>query len=49
MIKEICEGIEYIHKNEIIHRDLKSDNILLSKDYTWKVADFGTGKKIGFL
>ena len=38
---EICEGIKYIHNKKIIHRNLKSNNIFLTKDNHIKIGDFG--------
>ena len=45
---EICDGLQFLHKREIIHGDLKSKNILLDKQYKYdenfpnlKLADFG--------
>lgn len=38
---DIARGLAFIHKNGIIHRDLKSSNLLVSSDWTVKVADFG--------
>lgn len=38
---QVLEGIKYIHKKGICHRDVKPDNILLVGDGTVKLADFG--------
>ena len=40
----IASGMERLHKLNIIHRDLKSLNILLDKDYLPKIIDFGLSR-----
>jgi hypothetical protein len=44
LFKEILEGLEYIHSEKIIHRDLNGNNILISNGFDGrfiKIADFG--------
>ena len=42
--RQIAEGLREAHSNGIIHRDIKSANIFITKDKTVKILDFGLAK-----
>jgi serine/threonine protein kinase len=44
-LEQICAGLGHAHKNGVIHRDIKPQNLLLTEDRkTVKIADFGVAK-----
>jgi mitogen-activated protein kinase kinase kinase len=45
LTRQILLGLEYLHFNGILHRDLKADNLLLEIDGTCKISDFGISKR----
>ncbi len=41
---EVCEAVEYAHRNLVVHRDLKPDNILVDEEGRVRLLDFGIAK-----
>lgn len=44
--KQIAQALETAHRNNIIHRDIKPHNIIITEDGTAKVTDFGIAKAV---
>ena len=43
---QICLGIQYLHARKILHRDLKTTNLFLTKSGHLKIGDLGVAKEI---
>ncbi|XP_012940490.1 serine/threonine-protein kinase PLK1 [Aplysia californica] len=48
-LRQLVDGVDYIHRNQIIHRDLKLGNMLLNHDMELKLADFGLATRVDFV
>ncbi|CAF3066330.1 unnamed protein product [Rotaria sp. Silwood2] len=46
IVKQVVDGLVYLHNHRIIHRDIKLSNLLLNETFEVKIADFGLAKKI---
>lgn len=49
IFRQICDALSYLHRHQIVHRDIKLENIMLSEEGTGflaKLADFGLAEKI---
>lgn len=44
LMKQLLEGLGFIHRRGVLHRDLKGSNILLGKNGELKIADFGLAR-----
>ncbi|KAJ3195276.1 hypothetical protein HK101_000613 [Irineochytrium annulatum] len=43
---QIALGVDHLHRNNVVHRDLKDENIVINADYVVKIIDFGSASPI---
>ena len=44
IVSQICDGLQYLHAQGVVHRDLKPQNIMLCSDGSLRIMDFGIAK-----
>lgn len=48
IMKQLLEGCNFLHQNKVMHRDIKSANILMNDQGVVQLADFGLGRRTRF-
>ncbi len=48
IIGQVCDGLIFLHKHNIIHRDINPNNIMITKSGTVKIIDFDISRSVKF-
>jgi serine/threonine protein kinase len=46
IMRQICAGLQYLHEEGIVHRDLTPMNVLLTQSGIWAISDFGFAREV---
>ena len=46
VLRQVAQGLQYLHHNNIVHGDIKPQNLLADEDHKVKIADFGISKML---
>jgi cyclin-dependent kinase-like len=46
LVYQMCKAVAYLHKNNMIHRDVKPENLLIDENLNLKLCDFGFARKV---
>src|SRR5262249_46192804 len=44
MVADVCQGLDYAHKQGVVHRDVKPANVRISREGVVKILDFGSAR-----
>jgi serine/threonine protein kinase len=44
IVSRLCDAVEYLHQHQVVHRDLKPQNVMLCNDGSLRIMDFGIAK-----
>jgi serine/threonine-protein kinase len=48
LMEQVCSALDFAHQHNVVHRDVKPANLVLTSDDTVKITDFGTAKILQF-